>query len=143
MTYVTLTEGNAYFASRLRAEAWDQAPDTEKTKAIEMTEKIITRISFKGLQDTAELLFPRDVGFTPPRFSEAIFEEALSLLNGNDNEKDLADLHVKTTNLAGFSTTVNELTERPWILHGLTSPVAWNCLAPYVIDPRSVQLTRA
>lgn len=144
MKYLTLDEANTYFSYRLQTHSWEVADDALKAKALTMAEKVIERLSFKGLQNTQGDIFPRDGEETvPERIKDGICEEALSLLDGHTNDRDLADLHVTSSSYAGFSTTVNENVERPWILCGLTSSIAWQCLAPYLIDRRTFTITRA
>lgn len=141
MKYVTLEEANTYFSIRIDANAWDQANATKKEKYLNHVERIMERLSFKGLQDTADMIFPRNGVETRVPFLEAIYDEALSVMNGNKIEQDLTDLPVKSSSVAGIQTiTVNELMERPWTTCGLTSPVAWQLLAPLLIDLRTFNL---
>lgn len=143
MKYVTLEQANSYFDLRLDSDAWYASDDSTKTKALTMAEKAIDKLSFKGLQDSSDLIFPRDDGFTPDCFIDAICEEALSLLNGMNVQKDLTDLHVTSSSVAGFQTTVNEYQERPWVHHGITSPLCWKWLTPYMIDSKTFFIERA
>lgn len=140
MTYVTMEEANLYFSIRIDADAWDQASAEKKEKFLNHAERVFTRLSYRGIQETAELIFPRqyDIDYvTPDEFKEAIFEEALSLLNNYRPEKDAANLHVTSSAFAGFQTTVNEKMDRPWIYVGLSSPTAWQLIAPFLKDLRS------
>lgn len=141
MKYVTLELANTYFSMRIGSEPWDDSTDIAKEKALNHAERVLERISYKGLQVTAGNAFPRDDQTeVPERFLEAIYEEALSLLNCNSNATDLADLHVTSSSVAGFQTSVNEKTNRPWVLCGLTSPIAWQLIAPYMLDTRSFRI---
>lgn len=143
MKYVTLEQANSYFDLRLDSDAWYASDNSTKTKALTMAERAIEKLSFKGLQDSAGLIFPRDDGFTPDCFTDAICEEALALLNGMNVEKDLTDLHVTSSSVAGFQTTVNEYQERLWVSHGITSPLCWKWLSPYMIDHKTFFIERA
>ena len=144
MKYVTLESANAYFSTRIGSGVWDLAGDTLKEKALTSAERVFERLAYKGLQVTAGYIFPRDEQTEiPTHVLEAIYEEALSLLNNNKNETELADLHVVSSSAAGFSTTVNELMERPWIGQGLTSPIAWNLIVPYLLNPNTFRIVPA
>lgn len=143
-TLATVEEATNYFQFRMKTEGWDLASAEEKLKALYTATRMINRLSFKGtiVDATQDNKFPRNEYGTPDEVIWACCEEALSLLNDNDNDKDLSDLHVKSSSTVGFSTTVNELMERPWIAAGLTSPTAWRFLVPYLRDSRSVHVER-
>lgn len=138
MKYVELTEADAYFSMRMDSEPWEEIEESKKEKALTHAERVLDRISYKGLEVTAGFSFPRGTQTEiPTRFLEAIYEEALGLLQTKKNEQELSDLHVTSSSFAGFQTSVNEKIERPWVTHGLTSPIAWNLIAPYVRDTKS------
>jgi hypothetical protein len=144
MKYVLLEEAELYFASRIGSDPWDQAADILKEKALNHAERSFERLAYKGLEVTAGYIFPRDEQTEiPVRFKEAVYEEALSLLNGNSNERELSDLHVSSSSVAGFSTNVDVTIERPWIGWGLTSSVAWTLIAPYLLDTKTFRIVPA
>lgn len=144
MIYLTLEAAETYYSTRLNIEEWAAASEIDKNKALEMAEKRILKLPFSGLQNEADAVFPRDgEEVIPEQVTDAMYEEALSLLSGKDNTKDLTDLHVKASSFAGFSTTVDPNVDRPWLLYNLTSPLAYQWLAPYLIDPRTFGLKQA
>lgn len=144
MLYLTLEAAEIYYSTRLNIDEWVAASEEDKTKALNMAEKNILRLPFSGVQNTADAVFPRDgEDSIPEQVTDAMYEEALSLLSGKDNTKNLTDLHVKDSSFAGFSTTVDPNIDRPWLLYNLTSPLAWQWLAPYLIDPRTFSVKQA
>ena len=142
---VTLAEAASYFSTRMNSEEWDYASEADKQKAIYSATRAFNALSYRGTLVDADQdnKFPTNEDGTPDKVKWACCEEALSLISGMNNEKDLTDLHVKSSSMAGFSTTVNELLDRPWVHYGLTSPIAWRWLSPYLLDPRSFYIARA
>jgi len=109
-----------------------------REKALNHAERIFERLSYKDVEVTAGDIFPRGTQTeVPARVKEAIYEEALSLIQGNKTETELSDLHVTSSSLAGFQTSVNEKIDRPWVTAQITSPDAWMLIAPYLLDTRS------
>jgi len=144
MIYLTMEAAEIYFSARLNVDEWTFASLEDKTKALNMSEKNILRLPFSGLQNAADAVFPRDgEDAIPEQVTDAMYEEALSLLSGKDSTKNLTDLHVRDSSFAGFSTTVDPNIDRPWLLYNLTSPIAWQWLAPYLIDPRTFAVKQA
>lgn len=144
MKYLLLSDAEAYFAARINSDPWDLAEDVLKEKALNHAERNLERLPYKGLEITAGYIFPRDEQTAVPvRVMDAVCEEALALLNGVMNEEELANLHVSSASAAGFNTSVNELQERPWIEMGLASPIAWNLIAPYILDSYSFRTATA
>lgn len=68
-----LTAANQYFNTRLNADAWDGATDTNKTKALATAERHLQQ--YKDRVDAA-------------RFSYAIYEQALFLLQMTDFDRE-------------------------------------------------------
>lgn len=144
MLYLTLEEADTYFSTRIGAEPWESKTPLVQTKALNHAERNLSRLAYKGVAVTTGTIFPRDDQTeVPTRVKEAICEEALALLNNVKNESEIADLHVTSTSAAGYSTTLNDLAERPWIALGLASPIAWNLISPYLINPSSFRIVPA
>lgn len=144
MTYLLLTEANDYFSARIGSEPWETADDQLKEKAINHAERNFSRLAYRGVAVTTGLIFPRDSQTEVPlRVKDAICEEALALLNDVRNETEMSNLHVSSSSVAGFSTTLDNLADRPWIGLGLSSPIAWNLISPYLLDPNSFRVASA
>lgn len=141
MKYLLLSEAEDYFATRIGSDSWDLAEDAYKQKALNHAERNLERLAYKGLAVNEGDIFPRD-GQTevPSRVKQAVCEEALALMSSVKNETEMTNLHVSSSSVAGFSVTVNELLERPWIGLGLTSPIAWNLISPYTLDFNSFRV---
>ena len=144
MLYLTLSEANDYFSARVGSENWDLAGDSLKEKSLNHAERNLSRLAYRDLAVTKGLIFPRGTQTeVPTRVKESICEEALALLNGIQNETEMSDLHVSSTSGAGFTATVNAQADRPWIGLGLTSPIAWALISPYLKDPNSFNVATA
>ena len=103
-SYVTRDEANAYFADRLNSDTWDEATDTDKSKALIQATQIIDQKDFLGYKSvsTQALKFPRtglvddgidvDGSTVPKRVKDAVCELAIWCLSEDYTEPDdLAD----------------------------------------------------
>lgn len=144
MLYLTLEAAEVYYSTRLNIEEWTASSEDEKNRALATAERIILKLPFSGTRNSADAVFPRNGDTSiPEQVTDAMYEEALSRLSGRDNIKDMTDLHVTSSHTAGFSTTVDPTVDRPWLLYSLTSPLAYQWLAPYLIDPRTFAVKQA
>jgi len=132
MFYVSLTEANEYFSSRLNVDAWAEASDADKDKALAMAAKAINRQPLKGRKtDPAHTLaFPRYPDKEIPQaVKEACCEEALAIFeSGNSQRRKLQQEGVQSFSLGNMSETFaagagkgllsQEAKEllRPWLL---------------------------
>jgi hypothetical protein len=135
LSYVNLTEANEYFSNRLHVDAWAEASDADKEKALQQATKAIDRQPLSGRKtDTAQpLAFPRypDTEI-PAAVKEACCEEALALLErGNSQRRKLQQEGVQSFSLGNMSETFaagagkgllsQEAKEllRPWLIGGV------------------------
>ena len=132
LSYVNLTEANEYFSNRLHADAWAEASDADKDKALAMAAKAIDRQPLSGRKaDTAQTLaFPRHPDTeVPVAVKDACCEVALALLErGNSQRRKLQQEGVQSLSLGNMSETYitgagegllsQEAKEllRPWLL---------------------------
>ena len=132
MSYVNLTEVNEYFSNRLHADAWAEASDVDKDKALAMATKAINRQPLKGRKtDTAQTLaFPRyPDAEIPKEVQEACCEEALAILeSGNSQRRKLQREGVQSFMLGNMSETYAPGTGR-----GLLSHEAKELLKPWLL----------
>ena len=135
MSYVDLNEANEYFSNRLHAEAWANATESDKRKALVMATKAIDRQPLRGRKSDGEqtLAFPRYPDTEIPKeVQEACCEEALSLLErGNSQRRKLQQEGIQSFTLGNMSETYTagagrdllsqEAKEllRPWLLGGV------------------------
>jgi hypothetical protein len=130
--YVSLEEANEYFSDRLHADAWAEAADADKDKALVMATKAIDRQPLSGRKTVSSqpLAFPRYPDTEIPKeVQEACCEEALALLErGNSQRRKLQQEGVQSLSLGNMSETYitgagkgllsQEAKEllRPWLL---------------------------
>ncbi len=115
-SYVTVEEANAFFAATLNSDAWDEADDTKKEKALKMATRQIDRLPFQGrkLDYNQNLEFPRNItakAFTdgvPQQVKYATCEQALFLLRGGNKRQELQAQGVKSYSLGDLSETFSE-----------------------------------
>ena len=135
MSYVSLAEANEYFSNRLHADAWAEASDADKEKALTMATKAIDRQPMSGRKTVSSqpLAFPRYPDTEVPQaIKEACCEEALALLErGNSQRRKLQQEGVQSFALGNMSETYvasagrgllsQEAKEllRPWLLGGV------------------------
>ena len=101
--YVTLAEANAYFQDRLDVAAWDNANDTDKSKALVTATRILDTQPWVGYttDDTQALAWPRSgfipfdprrgrnsialgsLGLVPNQVKQATYELGYNLLNND------------------------------------------------------------
>ena len=109
MFYVNLAEANEYFSDRLHADAWAEASDADKDKALAMAAKAIDRQPLSGRKaDTAQTLaFPRHPDTeVPVAVKDACCEVALALLErGNSQRRKLQQEGVQSFTLGNMSET--------------------------------------
>ena len=132
MSYVSLTEANEYFSTRLHADAWAEASDADKEKALAMATKAIDRQPLKGRKtDSAQpLAFPRYPDTEIPEVvKEACCEEALAILErGNSQRRKLQQEGVQSFSLGNMSEAY-----APGAGRGLLSQEAKELLQPWLI----------
>jgi len=132
LSYVSLAEANEYFSSRLHADAWAEASDADKEKALAMATKAIDRQPLKGRQtDPAQTLaFPRHPDTeVPVAVKDACCEEALALLErSNSQRRKLQQEGVQSFTLGNMSETYTAGAGK-----GLTSQEAKELLRPWLI----------
>jgi len=145
MAYATLTEANTYFDTKLNADAWDNADDTDKTKALEEGTRMIDRLNFAGekAEESQTLQFPRGTDTViPGDIKYADCEIALALLDGVDPEIEFENLRMTAHRYGPVQTNYTVESPSPHIIAGIPSVAAWRYLVPYLRDIRAVQLHR-
>ena len=137
MSYVSLAEANEYFSSRLHADAWAEASDADKEKALAMAAKAIDRQPLRGRKTNPEqdLAFPRHPDTeVPEAVKEACCEEALALLErGNSQRRKLQQEGVQSFSLGNMSETFAAGASK-----GLLSQEAKELLRPWLLGAVNV-----
>lgn len=162
--YATIEEAQAYFDERLYTDAWDDAEEADKTKALATATRAIDRLNFAGMKSAAyavylnnscdweaiwaagatqELQFPRGTDtVVPDDIKIACYEEVLLLLDGKDPEKEFDRLKVLSETYAGVRATYDRSRLPENLLAGIVSSTAWKYLRPYLRDPSAVFTSR-
>ena len=132
MSYVSLAEANEHFSNRLHADAWAEASDADKDKALAMATKTIDRQLLRGRKTNPEqeLAFPRYPDTeVPEAVKEACCEEALALLErGNSQRRKLQQEGVQSFTLGNMSETYTSSSGK-----GLLSQEAKELLRPWLL----------
>ena len=132
MFYVNLTEANEYFSDRLHADAWAEASDADKEKALAMATREIDQQPLKGrkTETSQTLAFPRyPDSEVPEAVKDACCEVALALLErGNDQRRKLQQEGVQSFTLGNMSETYVAGAGR-----GLISKEAKELLKPWLL----------
>jgi hypothetical protein len=145
MAYIDASGGDAYMATRVGSDAWDEAETADKDKALGHATRIIDNLNYLGMKAVAdqENAFPRH-GQTdvPSDVLNACCEIALALLDGVNPELELENLSQVASGYANVKTTFNRDSLPEHILAGVPSSTAWRYLKPWLQDNRSVNMIR-
>lgn len=145
MIYGDIPLADSYFTERLSTDAWDNADDTQKYKALAMATRAIDRLNFAGDKTDAdqELQFPRggdeDV---PDAILIAAYECAIAYLDGYDPNIEIENLAVSSQGFAEVKDTYDRSFALEHVRMGIPSVVAWINLRPYLRDPNYFTISR-
>jgi hypothetical protein len=132
LSYVSLAEANEYFSNRLHADAWAEASDADKEKALQQATKAIDRQRLNGRKTNPSqpLAFPRYPDTEIPEVvKEACCEEALAILErGNSQRRKLQQEGVQSFSIGNLSETFAAGAGR-----GMLSQEAKELLRPWLI----------
>jgi len=151
--YGTVNGGNAYFDARLHAYDWDQAPVSDRQKALVQATELIDQFDYVGEKYAVNLLgddatdeekrvarlsqpleFPRgDVNEVPGEIDQACYLIAKALLSGRDPDMDLESLATKAAAYGDVKTSYDRSGNiMEHLAHLIPSPQAWNLLKPFL-----------
>ena len=145
MAYATVIEGDAYFATKLNADVWENADSSDKTKALEEGTRIIDRLNFAGekADENQSEQFPRGTDTEVPediKFADC--EIALALLDGVDPEIEFENLRMTVHRYGPVQSNYDKDSPPLHIVAGVPSLAAWRYLVPYLRDQRAITLHR-
>ena len=143
--YADVDYGDAYFALRLRSQAWDDATDDDKVKALTEATDIIDQLNFAGdkTDSDQENQFPRSGDSDiPDAIKQAACEIAKALLDGVDPEKEFENLFKLSTSYGGVRTSFDRTSVAGHTVSGVPSFKAWKLLFPYLRDPAQIRIQR-
>lgn len=147
-TYVSLSDANEYFDTKLHADAWIKATDTDKEKALIEACRLMNTYRYVGYQvySTQELAFPRvNIGRQPTDIEMLIYgasmntipndikyaqmEQAFYLLEGPSEARKLAIDGLSSFSAGGASMSFNT---NEFASNLTLSPLAKHYLEPYL-----------
>lgn len=140
-TYISLSDANTYFATRLRVTPWTNATLDYQQRALEQASRALSSLRYSGdkADEAQELEFPRDDDTEiPDAISYACAEEALSLLSGADPEMEYKKLFITSDGFGSVRSSYGGVPEH--IVSGITSITAWRLLKPYLVDPQEIDI---
>ncbi len=144
--YGTLVNAETYFDNRLHVDAWDEAIDDFKTKALNEAQKRIDLLCYRGYEVTDGTVFPRYYGdeadgteTIPENIEIAGYECAFALLDGVDPEFEQENLAVSSESYSQVRTSYARGYYIPeHTAAGIPSAYAWRFLLQYLKTPGSV-----
>ena len=145
LSYATLAEAQTYFNSRLESDDWDDASESDKTKALVTATKAIDRLNYLGSKNDSDQTrqFPRyDDSSVPQDIKDATCEEAIMLVGGAtiSLEREAAKMSSQTFGAVKsvFDTDMASI----HLSAGLVSSVALDILKPYLRPPGDVNVIK-
>lgn len=145
MSYANVIQADAYFATRIHTDAWDDSTDAEKTKALAHATSIIDTLNYQGskaVEDQANE-FPRfEDTEVPAAILYACAEIAKALLDGIDPESELADIGIVNQGYSSVRSSSNTEIPKEHILAGVPSAVGWRYLKPFLRDGSTFRISR-
>lgn len=157
--YGSLSSSDLFFSNRLNVRKWNNSSNSDKIKALTMATQLIDRLNFSGDKtNTGQVLqFPRKNTYVNPltqvssTTSDANVPEdikiatyliAYKLLDGYDPDTQVQMLAVSMNKYQNVQTYYNRDYIPEYMLAGIPSAEAWNCVRPYLRDPREINLSR-
>lgn len=140
--YGSVDGGDAYFATRLYSDDWDNASSSDKLKSLYMATRLIDTLNFAG-EKSGDLEFPRgDDTEVPDNIIKATYEISLKLLGGDTRESTLSSIGVTSNSWGTVKQTYDVDSVPEWTAAGVPSSEAWALLRPFLRDPTAVLIRR-
>lgn len=144
-SYITLADAETYFNERLNSDAWEDANENDKKRALITATKSIDRLNFSGAKtnDDQVLQFPRDDDASiPTTIKDAVCENALILLDDKDIEDEIERIRIRQENVADIKVAYDTGHAPENIMAGIASATAWMMLKPYLRDAGILRIKR-
>lgn len=145
MSYSSIAAADAYFATRVHTDAWDDATVAEKTKALAHATSIIDQLNFQGCktEDDQANEFPReDETEVHASIRYACAEIAKALLDDVDPEAESSDIGIMNQGYSSVRSSYNTDMAKEHILAGVPSSTAWRYLKPFLRDGMTFKVSR-
>lgn len=141
-----------YFSKRLRTDAWDGAPSSERVKALWQATRAIDNLNFAGHkhdrtftngEPTQENQFPRGDDTTiPTKVKQACCELALAFLDDVDPNLEIENQNIEDQTMGGFSMSRSSAAQEH-VMAGIPSIQAWTLLQAFMRDPNRLDVDRS
>jgi hypothetical protein len=142
---ITNDECDDLLAERLNVSAWDNASDTDRTRAILQATNIIDQLNYIGemTDSTQEHQFPRGGDSDIPEdIKKACAHITLALLDGIDPETELEALSMVSASYSNVRSTYDRSRPPSHILAGVPSVTAWRYILPFIRQPEAARISR-
>lgn len=143
--YITFAEGDTFFASRLDANVWTNATESDKNKALKMATKRIDRLNYQGFRIDKDSTnqFPRGTDASVPQdIKDASALIAIELLDGWDDQLENENLFMVEQKYDKISSKYDRSNTPEYILAGIPTLEAWRYIRPFIRDPRTIDFSR-
>ena len=127
---LSLADAETYFSLLLFKDAWEDASNLEKEKALVMSSKAINQLALMDYDS-----IPQDI-------KDATCENAFALLDGRDPEMELEGLAMVSQQYGNVRSTYNRDISMEHIEAGIVSSVAWRLIKPYLDVSKQIKLSR-
>ena len=145
-SYLTVPEADTYFANTLRSATWTSFSLADKTAAIFEATRLIENLNFTGEKADPDqaLQFPRGDDTTiPDDINIACCEIAIMLLQERTPQGEVESLNMVSSGFGPARSTYDRSFALEHTRLGIPSYEAWLKLKPYLIDPKSITISRA
>lgn len=139
--YMTVAEGDLYFADRFLSDDWFYSSPEDKAKALNEATVLIDQLNYRGQKTvlTQELQFPRG-GDTevPTAIKQACADIAINLLGEISIDQEARTHQNISSNIAGLHVRTDTSMIHVAFLHNIPSVTAWAKLKPYLRGARKI-----
>jgi len=130
LSWISRLDAELYFQNRLHIDAWEEATDSEKDKSLIMATKVLERLALYDFEDV-----PDDLKY-------AICEIALSILEGDDPNKEFENLALTTSQYSSVRSTYDRTYPMEHLEAGVPSIIAWRLIRPFLDVSKGLKLSR-
>ena len=142
--------GDSYFSTKLYTQAWDDATEDQRNRALAEATRRIDRLRFRGYKtDSTQTkewprVDPKEVfeDVIPISVEYATYECAYAFLDGIDPDQEYENLAASAEGYSSVRTTYNRTTVPHHYAAGIPSFLAWQYLRPLLSDIRGIKLSR-
>lgn len=140
----SVSDGDAYFATKLNVRAWTGSSSPRKQAALNDATRIINRFRYISckVDSNQSHEWPRINLGIPEDILIAQYEIAFALLQGKDPEREIRSAYITSRGVSSVRTSYDTRNIPVFISLGVPSAVAWQYLLHYFSNPRDIHLNR-